>query len=139
MNGDSLVTPLDALLVINFLNGNRAAAAVRPDVNGDGVVTPLDVLLVVNHLNSPSPAAAEGEGFQRRRSRWPSCGDVARHRRVRVGDGAGRSRLPSGTLPPAARTAAESPAVDSAFAELDDVLTDIAADVLEGWTATGSV
>ena len=68
------VTPLDALLVIDYLDGDRSppaavvsaaeAEAGEPptyDVNADGVVTPLDVLLVVDYLNRPLSAAGEGE------------------------------------------------------------------------------
>jgi hypothetical protein len=88
VNGDSFVTPLDALLVINKLNARPAGEtqgesatddSLDPDVNGDGEVTPLDALQVVNYLNSPPPAGPE----------------------------------------------------------LDDVLTDIAADVLLGWEEAG--
>ena len=64
------VTPLDALVVINELNGpeysgvggrlpDEPPAGVRPphfDVNCSGAVTPLDALLVINHLNGgPKP------------------------------------------------------------------------------------
>ncbi len=61
VNGDGLVTPMDALLVINHISrlrssnsaeGEAAANGVRKffDVNGDGVVTPLDALMVINHI-----------------------------------------------------------------------------------------
>jgi hypothetical protein len=70
VNGNGNVTPLDALLVINYINahpGNSslpAAPHVPPpylDVNGDGICSALDVLLVINDLNSPAAAAGEGE------------------------------------------------------------------------------
>ncbi len=62
---DAFVTPLDALIVINYLN--TAVAAVRAitpldarvDVNMDGFATPLDALLIINHLNQQS---SRGEG-----------------------------------------------------------------------------
>lgn len=66
VSADDLITPLDVLLVINFLNtpGNDGQLPQPPetpppfyDVNGDGMVTPLDVLLVINYLND-----REGEG-----------------------------------------------------------------------------
>jgi uncharacterized protein GlcG (DUF336 family) len=69
VNRSNLVTPIDALTVINDINnfGVRllvASEEVRPltrfawvDVNGDGHVTSNDVLHVVNELN----AEAEGE------------------------------------------------------------------------------
>ncbi|MCU0960895.1 MAG: dockerin type I domain-containing protein [Pirellulaceae bacterium] len=74
VNGDSHVTPLDALLIINLINANPPISftplpvppepGFRPppyyDVNGDGYVTPMDVLLIINYLNGDS--AGEGEG-----------------------------------------------------------------------------
>jgi hypothetical protein len=68
VNADGRVTPLDVLLLINFLNADTEASSlfgwVPPafDVNRDGRVTPLDVLLVINFLNShPGTPAPEGE------------------------------------------------------------------------------
>ncbi|MFM7072114.1 MAG: dockerin type I domain-containing protein, partial [Planctomycetota bacterium] len=63
VDGDGLVTPRDALLVINALNrggGAGNATDVFPDVNHDGILTPLDALLVINDLNNG--VKAEGEG-----------------------------------------------------------------------------
>lgn len=61
-NGDGSVGPLDALIVINFLNssGDKSLPAIRVfndsrmyfDVNGDGAVGPIDVLQIINYLNS---------------------------------------------------------------------------------------
>lgn len=70
VNRSGVVTPLDALLVINELNAagarvlalNELDIAARVDVNGDGVVSPLDALLVINFLNNS--AAAESESFE---------------------------------------------------------------------------
>jgi len=49
------VSPLDALVVINELNGpdvNRGMDAARMlDVDADGVLSPLDALVVINYLN----------------------------------------------------------------------------------------
>jgi VCBS repeat-containing protein len=64
---DGLISPLDSLRVINYLNSGEpsqvppGAAAVHGliDVNGDNFVTPLDVLLVINRLNDGN---ANGEG-----------------------------------------------------------------------------
>lgn len=74
VNADKLVTPLDALLVINTLNHdgprsldvtlggsntaegeNEPSALIAPpffDVSGDNMITPLDVLVVINNLNT---------------------------------------------------------------------------------------
>ncbi len=59
-NGDGRVSPLDALLVITWLNGESPAGIVSDDldVNQDGHVSPLDVLLVIDYLNG---SRAEGE------------------------------------------------------------------------------
>ena len=56
-----LVTPLDALILINAINATgirdlppRPVASNEPycDVNGDGSLTPLDVLTVINAINA---------------------------------------------------------------------------------------
>lgn len=63
VNGDGLISPLDALLVINALESSRPGNGTRQDpqpldVNLDGSVSPLDALLVINRLT----AMAGGEG-----------------------------------------------------------------------------
>jgi VCBS repeat-containing protein len=70
VNNDGVVTPLDALWIINTLNSvgshqlttNRAEGVVPPylDVNRDGFASPADVLWIINHLNQQS-GAGEGE------------------------------------------------------------------------------
>lgn len=65
VNFDQIVTPLDALTVINYLNSSAERSVCRMggegeshkllDVSGDDWISPLDALLVINHLN------AEGE------------------------------------------------------------------------------
>ncbi len=68
VSGDAFITPLDALLVINFLNsapsGSAAASAFPPrlDVNRDDAVTPLDALVIINFLNARSSGSSNGEG-----------------------------------------------------------------------------
>lgn len=66
VNGDGYVTALDALSVINYLNGNPSSSeSIRVEagstildqgpmlnVNGDEAITALDALVVINHLNS---------------------------------------------------------------------------------------
>lgn len=66
VNNDGIVSPFDALIVINELNARAAVqdgpstggvTGVGPpyfDVNDDGLLTPFDALLVINHLNSAS-------------------------------------------------------------------------------------
>lgn len=65
VNQDFVVSPIDALLVINALNsgGSRSFAegeissglSEKLDVNGDNILSPMDALSVINRLN------AEGE------------------------------------------------------------------------------
>ncbi len=78
VNNDKVVSPLDALLVIDALNtpGGRSLSRVTNgaansgptyyvDVNGDNVVSPLDALLVIGQIgNSPAagPVAAPLSG-----------------------------------------------------------------------------
>ena len=68
-NGDGFSSPIDAFVIINFLNSNsetRQAGVpqvdipVLADVNSDGFVTPIDALLVIQELNR----RANGEGEQ---------------------------------------------------------------------------
>lgn len=66
VNNDGLVTPLDALLVINQLSrtvrgeGESASSTIGrfTDVTGDGLVTPLDALTVINVIARQNRAAA---------------------------------------------------------------------------------
>jgi len=67
VNNDGLVTPIDALLILNQINAVRSgatgeaasnlASSLYSDVNGDGHVTPLDALHVLTHMG----AARRGE------------------------------------------------------------------------------
>ena len=69
VNGDGVVTPLDVLALVNYLNAQPGRALPRRaapppayyDVNQDGRCTPLDVLLVINQLNGQSAGRGEGE------------------------------------------------------------------------------
>ena len=59
VNQDGILSALDALLVVNYLNGQSLDGLGRLslDVNKDSSVTPLDVLLVINQLNVQAAAA----------------------------------------------------------------------------------
>ena len=71
IDGDGVVSPLDALLIINDLNANGARELPVPtpsflpppflDSSGDGWVTSIDALRVINLLNAG--ASAEGESL----------------------------------------------------------------------------
>ncbi len=69
-NGDGLITPNDALQVINEINSRGARSLLdsniphQPyvDVNGDNLVTPNDILRIINYLNSNTFSGVGGEG-----------------------------------------------------------------------------
>jgi hypothetical protein len=71
VDGNGLVIPLDALIIVNRINTVGIQKLPPPtanqsppsyyDTDGDGESAPLDALLVINYLNSPSNAAS-GEG-----------------------------------------------------------------------------
>jgi hypothetical protein len=73
VNHDGLVTPLDALLIINALNAGEPLSGVDTpppgmallpflDSSGDNLLTPLDAVLIVNYLNAGQVAAGEAPG-----------------------------------------------------------------------------
>ena len=115
VTGDGYVLPVDALLLINYINANMGSAAVPPlpatpppyyDVNGDNFVTAEDVLIVINELNaaaaggypgsapegelSPSVTGAEGEEGRT----WPFASNSSSEHR----DFAGISRVAADRL-----------------------------------------
>lgn len=69
VNGDGFVSPIDALIIINYLNGGNEQflpdSGVLPppylDPSGDETVAPLDALIVINFLNQNSSGGG-GEG-----------------------------------------------------------------------------
>jgi VCBS repeat-containing protein len=68
VNNDGVTSPIDVLLLINYLNANGSHVLTTalpgisfPDTNGDNNISPADVLVVVNQLNSPG--SGEGEGL----------------------------------------------------------------------------
>lgn len=61
VNNDDVVTPIDALLVINRLNGAPLPSGLFADTSNDGIISPIDALLVINHLNKNR---GQGEGEQ---------------------------------------------------------------------------
>ncbi len=76
-DGDGGITPLDVLLIINYLNSNAdknlvTASVPNPrifiDIDDDLTASPLDVLLVINFLNK----GASGEGEQDASALGPS-------------------------------------------------------------------
>jgi len=69
VNGDGIVTPLDALLILNAMSQNGGGGSIsqfpRPglfwDVNGDGQITPLDALLILHFINRQNHPPVVGE------------------------------------------------------------------------------
>lgn len=72
VNNSGIVSPLDALILINEINAGEARQlpllpqgqqSLPPflDVNADGWLAPNDVLTVINYLNAPAGTAGEGE------------------------------------------------------------------------------
>jgi hypothetical protein len=67
VDGDTCLSPTDAVLVVNYLNGalpaqlpaQYAAPEPRYDVDGDNNVTPIDAVLVINALNAASMSSAD--------------------------------------------------------------------------------
>lgn len=73
VNGNGKIEPLDALIIINYLNRSSSGPLPVPsdapppylDVRGIGSVAPLDALLIINHINQRSVGsntATAGEG-----------------------------------------------------------------------------
>jgi len=73
VNADGVVSPIDALLIIFFLNTQGSmvlpvppTAALSPppflDASGDNFVSPKDALQVIHYLNGESEGEGEGEG-----------------------------------------------------------------------------
>jgi hypothetical protein len=68
VDADGFISPIDVLLVINFINFNGASSVVGlpapppyRDVNGDNQIDPLDVLAIINFINARGNGGA-GEG-----------------------------------------------------------------------------
>jgi Dockerin type I domain/Bacterial Ig domain len=73
VNGDDVLTPIDALLVINFLNlngpgtvpptepGANGEPPVFLDPSGDRRITAIDALIIINALNASRNSGGSGE------------------------------------------------------------------------------
>jgi len=74
VSGDAKISPLDVLLIINYLNSHlrspqdlagkgEASAPMYIDVSGDDKISPIDALLVLNFLNNePADGGADVPG-----------------------------------------------------------------------------
>lgn len=143
VNDDGYVSPIDALGVINALNGGgsgegEGSGRMYIDVNADGSVSPIDVLLVVNYLNSLGSGEGEGavlqvlsSGGQSSIASQPSSVSsavVANDSGLAVASDEDDSH--AGLACPAYFSAAVASATDSAFEEeessLDELLAELA-------------
>ncbi|MEZ6092320.1 MAG: dockerin type I domain-containing protein [Pirellulaceae bacterium] len=79
VNDSGIVSPIDALLVINRLNRSGSGAlldrgtdSTEPyyDTNGDGSVSAIDALLVLNLLNRVLRRPCSTLGLRRGQSEW---------------------------------------------------------------------
>lgn len=125
VNRDGLVSPIDALLVINYLNraGSNPltlrSSSLARDVNRDGLIAPLDALLVINHLNRNSLSSLPGEGESPRRT-W---GEVDSLRQVDpVYDWEISDALLDELTAPSSRTSVHESIADTVFEELSGML-----------------
>jgi len=115
-NGDGIVTPLDSLVVLNYLNANGPGTlGTIPggvhdfyDVNGDGLITSLDALIILNQLNASVPAVVAAAVTQS-----PAATDVAFALSVK-GVAAPLATGPSIAVPGAAATLSPAFAATSA-------------------------
>jgi len=94
VNGDGEESPVDVLIVINYVNDHQSPAtefqqvaflinsSTHADVDGDGQVAPRDALILINRLNERSMAAtlsdspAQGEGESAASDRFDSASAV---------------------------------------------------------------
>ncbi|MCY2986902.1 MAG: dockerin type I domain-containing protein [Planctomycetota bacterium] len=131
VNADGQVTPLDVLLVINYLNANAAQKLLlnpsdsQPpyfDVTGDDQITPQDVLAVIQCLNDQAWPSGEGEAGSEYVLPVVAEAPFATVRSRPLGDrnSSHVDRLELTEL--------------VADGQLDDVLSDIAGDVLGQWS-----
>jgi hypothetical protein len=71
VNQSGVVTPLDVLIGINYINAHGSQLPADPippaqplyyyDVNGNNLVEPVDLLIIINYLNRPAVTSG-GEG-----------------------------------------------------------------------------
>ena len=73
VTGEGDISPLDALVLINYINSHTAPGPAVPvppdpaepppyyDVNGDGWVSAIDVIIIINYLNDQANSVGEGE------------------------------------------------------------------------------
>ena len=87
VNADGIVTALDALILINYINSHPGAAGLPAgeapppylDVDGNSLITAADVLVVINQLNNAAVAAGgESSALTEVPSETPAVPTLAR-------------------------------------------------------------
>ncbi|MFN0019483.1 MAG: S8 family serine peptidase [Pirellulaceae bacterium] len=115
VNQDGKITPIDALLVVNYLNeqldaagsGEGSTIVYKRDVNHDNQISPIDALMVINALNRAVPAVPAGEGEA----------DDSSSRSPLVMSTTGSGGVPMSS----ASTSAEAPAVATYASNVDQI------------------
>lgn len=84
VNGDGIVTALDAMMTVNHLNNPDAAVMAHGffDTDGNAHATPNDLIMVINRLNHPAqrrldlmmPRSFDGSGNNLQHPDWGSAG-----------------------------------------------------------------
>ncbi len=128
VNADGSVSPIDVLVLVNYINTNSISAhlpfpnggvAGPPylDVNGDGFVSPIDVLAVINFINRNSNGGGSTGGEGEASDMWISASSLAA---PAVVINASTSNLGTGTT---------SNTASSKFQSLDQFLAQLSADI----------
>jgi len=156
VNGDRFVSPIDALLIINYLNDNpnQFGTQLPPtgnpqipfflDVNGDGFVAPIDVLLVINELNMRATSQSlggEGESTSELGTTWFSASPAPSVSNSAV-PAANSSSKKESTTEIASETAKQAPTTTSAselsVASLDSLWADSGDEDAGAWLSDDS-
>ncbi len=151
VNGDGFVSPIDALLIINFLNANGASTPISDigppppffDTDGSYFITPRDALLVINYLNTNgNGGGGEGEGEGTETGNINAAGLVWQINACRPSDNASvtlsevvdYSTAKSAPIGPRLILAAQpgGSVFDNVLDELDSVIDDLSASGDEG-------
>jgi hypothetical protein len=129
VNGDGVVTSLDVLTAINYLNAQAVPVGLPSappvpayyyDVNDDQACTALDILMVINRLNAQAVPVAAGESDD-----FASAPPTAR----RLAEGLCWARVPS---PDNLRDRILAD-LATELSPLESVLTDLAGDIAAAW------
>jgi hypothetical protein len=128
VDADGVVKPLDALVLINWINLHQPETALPDppehappfvDVNGDNACTASDVLLVIHNINGQAAGAGEGESSwfatrTMRRPGWSSSAPLTVPDWSNRGMAAGAGRSAVRRVPPVPLSADSPPAPSAA-------------------------